>query len=119
MTWCVSLGSERRQLILTYFNITRFENVKAGEPFSHRGALSCDYSLQFMIGWNNYTQWKAKQKVQAAEPDPQKKILLALPTKRVVYRPTPNAESEDLLDAIHFEDVPPRAGPVFTYTPRD
>ncbi|KAG8897397.1 hypothetical protein FRC01_011354, partial [Tulasnella sp. 417] len=34
--------------------MTWFENVKAGETFSVRGALSADYSLQFTIGWTNY-----------------------------------------------------------------
>ncbi|KAJ7231505.1 hypothetical protein C8J57DRAFT_1196539, partial [Mycena rebaudengoi] len=33
--------------------MTWFDNVKAGEPFSNRGALSADYSLQFTAGWTN------------------------------------------------------------------
>ncbi|KAJ7450310.1 hypothetical protein B0H11DRAFT_1612633, partial [Mycena galericulata] len=37
--------------------MTWFDNVKAGEPFSNRGALSADYSLQFTAGWTNYQTW--------------------------------------------------------------
>lgn len=98
-----------------YLILLRFENVKAGEPFSHRGAFSADYSLQFAIGWENYTKWLMKQNAQATEPDPHKKILFAQPGRRVVYRPS--AEGEDLSDAIHVEEMPLRTGPTFVYNP--
>lgn len=99
----------------------RFENVKAGEPFSVRGALSADYSLQFMIGMSAYQAWRQTQKQQAKEPDPKKRILLALPTRRVIFRPKPEDEDnellEKLLEGISVEEEPRRAGPKFNWKP--
>ncbi|KAJ8091840.1 hypothetical protein PM082_021076 [Marasmius tenuissimus] len=36
-----------------------FRNIPAGEPFDE-DAISSDYSLQVMIGYANFTEWKAK-----------------------------------------------------------
>lgn len=113
--------------------MTWFENVKAGEPFSHRGALSADYSLQFTIGWSNYNTWSKTWKIQLQEKQeaqeareknqiiPLKTTLLALPTRRIVFRPPKGAEEDPeklqaLLDSIQIEDVPKRAGPEFDWS---
>jgi hypothetical protein len=37
-----------------------FRNIKAGEPFT-AGDTSGDYSLQLMIGFNNYRAWQKTQ----------------------------------------------------------
>jgi len=34
-----------------------FRNIPAGEPFDE-GATSGDYSLQLMVGWHNYQDWR-------------------------------------------------------------
>jgi hypothetical protein len=36
----------------------RFRNIKAGKPFD-KDAISSDYSLQLMIGFENYVKWSA------------------------------------------------------------
>ncbi|KAG8966818.1 hypothetical protein FRC05_002381 [Tulasnella sp. 425] len=96
-----------------------FGNIKAGETFSVRGALSADYSLQFTIGWNNYRNWRKTHKDQDKEPDPKKKILLALPTRRIIFRPKPededNEQLQKLLKGIRVEEEPRRAGPQFEW----
>ena len=104
---------------------SRFENVPAGEPFSVRGALSADYSLQFVIGWNNYKVWLGKQpkpkpKHKAAEADPLSKVVLTLPGRRVTFRAHNEEEAKsdeitEILDRIVFEQEPLRAGPELSW----
>ncbi|KAF8299954.1 hypothetical protein DL93DRAFT_2122332 [Clavulina sp. PMI_390] len=95
--------------------MTWFENVKAGESFSVRGALSCDYSLQFLIGWNNYNTWLKTQKAQQKESDPKKRVLLSLPGRRIVFKPqdpdTDEETVEKMLENITIIEEPMRAGP--------
>jgi hypothetical protein len=99
--------------------MTWFENVKAGESFFVRGTFSADYSLQFMMGWNNYTTWAKTQKAQAREPDPNKRILMALPGRKIVFKAKPEDEENEeltrLLEQIKVEEEPPRAGPALEW----
>ncbi|KAG9014731.1 hypothetical protein FRB94_010578 [Tulasnella sp. JGI-2019a] len=99
--------------------MTWFENVKAGETFSVRGALSGDYSLQLMIGFDNYKLWLAKQ------APPAKHVLYSLPGRRVVFRAKPGAVEktseekeliQEVLDSIVVEQEPARNGPALEWT---
>ncbi|KAG8989460.1 hypothetical protein FRB94_014378 [Tulasnella sp. JGI-2019a] len=63
----------------------KFENVKSGEAFSARGAVSADYSLQLKIGFENYQTWLAEQ---ASLP---RHIPFSTPGRRVVFRAKPGA----------------------------
>jgi hypothetical protein len=38
-----------------------FRNIPGGEPFTE-GDISADYSLQLMIGYNNFKVWEQTQK---------------------------------------------------------
>jgi hypothetical protein len=38
----------------------RFRNIKAGKPFD-KDAISGDYSLQLMIGYENYVTWNSRK----------------------------------------------------------
>ncbi|KAJ6569598.1 hypothetical protein B0H19DRAFT_700414 [Mycena capillaripes] len=99
--------------------MTWFENVPAGKPFSTRGALSADYSLQFVAGWQNYQSWFSTQ------PKPGHKhaihggrILFGVPGpvgRRVVFKPSNGGEVseevEEALKHVSYESEPARAGP--------
>ncbi|KAJ7800901.1 hypothetical protein B0H14DRAFT_2615801 [Mycena olivaceomarginata] len=54
-------GKSARVIRIATDFLGRFENVKAGEPFSNRGALTADYSLQFTAGWANHQTWVNSQ----------------------------------------------------------
>lgn len=98
-------------------DVSRFQNVKAGEPFSNRGARSADYSLQFTIGWSNFKKWWDTYDAQQKEKEAgaRKTTLLALPTRRVVFRRHDDGPEEEqlekLLARITVEEEPRRAGP--------
>ncbi|KAG8852600.1 hypothetical protein FRB96_008599 [Tulasnella sp. 330] len=105
--------------------MTWFDNVKAGEPFSVRGALSCDYSLQLMIGFENYQTWLAKERTPV-----KKNVLFSWPGRRVVFRARPEDRAPDqtdeekeriqrILDSIVVEREPARNGPTLEYTDED
>lgn len=121
MTWYGELALEAAfySYIVVPDNSIRFQNVKAGETFSVRGALSADYSLQFIIGWSNYNTWSKTYQEKAK--DKTKTTLLALPTRRVVFRPQGDLADDieaqqKILDSIRVEDVPSRAGPDFSWS---
>jgi hypothetical protein len=95
--------------------MTWFQNIKAGEPFSNRGAYSADNSLQFVIGWTNYKKWEKTQKAQNEERDPERKILSALPGKKVVFRAQPEEKKDEVLSRIMVEEKPLRAGPTLKW----
>ncbi|KAG8922464.1 hypothetical protein FRC00_007424 [Tulasnella sp. 408] len=97
---------------------TRFQNVKAGEPFSTRGALGADYSLQFAQGFKNYTTWSSTYDEQHKEKGKSKTTLFATPIRRVVFRPREDAEGDAdtlqrFMDNITVEEEPRRTGPTF------
>ena len=56
MRWWVFSTLSTQPSTLTSFIMHRFRNIPAGEPFD-QGAVSADYSLQLMIGWENYHEW--------------------------------------------------------------
>jgi len=105
--------------------MTWFENIPAGKPFSDRGALSADYSLQFTVGWENYQAWRSSQPHHGllSGIPPGGRILFGLPGpigRRVVFKPSdPNKkishEIEEALKHITYESEPARAGPALVW----
>ncbi|KAG9000803.1 hypothetical protein FRB90_011740 [Tulasnella sp. 427] len=92
-------------------------------PLNEKLTMTCaDYSLQFMIGWNNYTNWLKTNAAQASERDPTKRILLATPARRVVFQAKKDDEEEKIekiLSRIHIEEIPTRTGPELDWTRDD
>ena len=95
--------------------------MKASEPFSVRGALSADYSLQFMIGWKRFHDWKNAERPKTRGPDKNKHILMALPGRKVVFRHSDDETEENrrvihkVLEQVTVEEEPLRAGPPMKY----
>lgn len=114
--WCVKSGTTS-SIHDTDTALVRFANIKAGETFSVRGALSADYSLQFVIGWTNYQTWKKNE----ATP----KNVLVVPGRRVVFKRKPEDEPDDekrgileeMIDTVKVEVEPLRSGPHMHYNP--
>ncbi|KAI8301874.1 hypothetical protein K4K61_008424 [Colletotrichum sp. SAR11_59] len=65
-----------------------FRNIWAGQPFTD-GAISGDYSLQLMIGYNNFLAWTGEQK---AKTNMVYSAMLRLPTQA--------ARDREIIDSI-------------------